>query len=492
MNRRRHFVTYPFELLGRRGGGLLSAFLREAEHDDGEVVFITADTAPGTIDGVPVWPGLHGGALSPDDASALRKRWFSAGLFHLLHPDAYTDRGTPRDALRAMYRADGRPDAEFGIERLLAFVDRHAPPAAVELQFNARFDHVFERIPPGSAVHWQDLFFAPSLHRHAHALRARSCRQTLHIHTALPASLAASEWGRALLAAISKVDKVFLHTDTYLLNLEQQLVTLRLPVPALARFDLGIDEHRIQRGLAEVGAMTGWRGAAAVCGLPSSQRDGIAEILESYSRVPHRFMVADRLDAVKGSGVVLDAIDRFLACRLARGESPAQLRARYRFFMLHELWDEPTSTEADMQWQYIRHVREKYDRILQRYPGVIWAMPSLDGDSRSLVPALMRGASALTGGVQDGLHLASMENLVINESQDTGVVAGRGAGFVMQSIAEGHGDGLFAVEPGDVDAFAQGIDQLVTLRERAPGQLRDRKRALVARIRARRARLVDE
>jgi hypothetical protein len=47
------------------------------------------------------------------------------------------------------------------------------------------------------------------------------------------------------------------------------------------------------------------------------------------------------------------------------------------------------------------------------------------------------------------------------------------------------------VTRGNVQAFADGLDRLVTLRDASPGRLRESKKPLIARIRARRARLAD-
>lgn len=489
MSKKLHFLTYPFPLLGRRGGGLLSAFAREAQESDGSVVFLSADTEPGMLGRVPIQPAMMDDALSADDMRALRKRWFSVGLFQLLHPDAYTDAGTPRNALEAMYQADGISDGEFDLQRLLDFLDRHAPAIAVERRFNACFDGLLRRIPPGSAIHWQDLFFAESIHRHAQSLRERGCLQTMHIHEPLPPSLHRSAWGRSLLSALSRLDRVFVHTDAYLSSLEQQLCVLDLPVPDLARFDLGVDEVGLLRDLATVEACEDWRQSPQLRTLQPRQYRCVEEVFCSRSAVPHRFIATDRLDAIKGSGVVIDAIDEFLGRRLGRGEDLGQLRKRYRFFMIHDLWDEPESSLEDMQWQYIRHVRGKYARLECKYPGVVWAMPSLEGDQKVLLPSMMRGAHGMTGGIQDGLNLAIMENLVINEDEDTSVVAGTGAGFVLKSIAEGLGDGACFVERGSVQSFAEGLERLVELRDVSPGRMREGKRALVARIRRSRAHL---
>jgi hypothetical protein len=492
MTKQLHFLTYPFPLLGKHGGGLLSAFLREASENAGEIIFLTADTEAGTLGRVPVRPAMIDGAPPSEDARALRKRWFSTGLFQLLHPDAYTDVGTPRDTLEAMYQADEGNGGDFGLQRLLDFVERHAPPIAVEDRFNAHFDNVLQQIPPGSSVHWQDLFLAGSIHRHSQRLRAQGCRQTLHLHEPLPPSLQHSAWGRSLLQALSRMDKVHLHTDAYVSALAQQLQALELPVPELARFDLGIDKDAVQRGLATLAEHPAWWQIPGLQPLQPRQRACIEEIFRSLHQVPHRFLSADRLDPIKGNGIVIDAVERFLEQGAARGESLERLQARYRFFMLHDLWDEATSSPDDMQWQYIRHVRSKYERVERTYPGIVWVMPSLEGANKVLLPGLMRGAHGLTGGVHDGLNLAIMENLVINADEDTSAVAGTGAGFVSQSLAEGLNEGACFVTRGSVQAFAEGLEQLVTLREASPGRLREAKRPLVDRILRRNARLTDE
>jgi hypothetical protein len=116
---------------------------------------------------------------------------------------------------------------------------------------------------------------------------------------------------------------------------------------------------------------------------------------------------------------------------------------------------------------------------MEGYPGIVCISDAIEGEARLLVPALLHGAHGMSGGAQDGLNLAVMESAYVNRDMDTTVIAGDGAGFSIQAKASGLAGHAFFPRAGDVNAFAQAIQEAISLEARREGILVRAKAPLV-------------
>lgn len=471
-----HYALYPFSLGEGNAGGLPSVFLSATRMERDLVLFTTND-----VDGPFGNAHIVSTRVNKSDFDNLRRYWFGIGCWQWLHPDAHTDNAGDPDANRFML---GMPtDAcDVSLEDLLLYCEKNGSTSDLNVRFNSWFDAAVERIPPSSVVNWQDYFFVPTLIKNAERLRSLGVFQTLHIHTAIPDSLGRTEFGKNLLKAISAVDVAYFHTDEYVRRVEKQLSAARLPIPPMKRFDLGIDHAILDQGLRHIEAGHLAELVPQHVFADSKRNEFVTEIFRSRGTVPHRFICVDRVDPAKGTATVVKAILKFLEIRRVAGESLSDLQAKYRFFFLQPSIGESFDFQNLQTGWYGRYLRDLFKQVMDCYPGVLFFSDGLQGKDRLLVPALMLDANGITGGAQDGLNLAVMENAYVNRGMDTSIICGDGAGFAMHAKASGLTEHGFFPAAGDVSAFVTAIEEIVRLQARTDSSLRHRKAPLVAHI----------
>lgn len=292
------------------------------------------------------------------------------------------------------------------------------------------------------------------------------------------------------MAASSKVDKVFVHTAEFRENLERQLADAQLPKVPIDIFRLGIDREWADRGRELVTAINYRSAIPDFSQLPAEQRAVIDEIFATHPAtgtrpIPHRFIIAERLGAEKGTHYVLEGISKFLESRQSLGENIGE---RYRFFFLHEGWQVNEFRPHNVTDQYFKFVRQQHADLAREFnltssPGennTIWATYSLKGSARIALPSLVDGCDVIIGGAQEGFGLMAAEGAYINLRNDTALIVGSGAGFSMEAKRLGFASGAWFVEPGNSDSIASSISEVVKMRDDLPGSLQRKKSSLVS------------
>ena len=160
----------------------------------------------------------------------------------------------------------------------------------------------------------------------------------------------------------------------------------------------------------------------------------------------------------------------------------SDLQAKYRFFFVQPSIGEAFDFQNLQTGWYGKYLRNLFKWVMDCHPGVVFVSDGLHGRERSLVPVLMLDAHGITGGAQDGLNLAVMENAYVNRDRDTSIICGDGAGFAMHAKTLGLSEHAFFPAAGDVSAFVAAIEEVVRLQARADSSLRHRKAPLVAHI----------
>lgn len=474
----RHYTTYPFPLQEASAGGLQSVFLHESRRAEKDLHILSNDA------GAEVFGAAQMHHARPEDPALVGekfKTWFGTGHWQLLHPDAHTTRAASSEALKAMYdegylerlaHAD-RPlgAGEFGsVELMLRYLEHFMPPLNAHREFNKNYAEELRAIPPESVVNWQDYFFEPAMNHFAGELRAKKCFQTFHLHTTLPDSLNLSTWGRSLLSAMSKMDVVYLHTDTYIERLELQLEALGLNIPTLRRFDLGINKSSIEDSLNKV-TPGNFMDHPAYDGLTEAQKRLVDENMRTRGRVPHRFICLDRVDPGKGIDVVVSAAEKLLAEETAH-KGKKHVLERYRVFFLADMYN-PEGTEdsidrSSMKECYALNVSQGLRNLEKRFPGVVFVSDGFSGEARDFVASLTRDCHGMTGGAQDGLNLAAQEVLWANKDLPRISLIGSGAGFAIRLEELKIQSGAAIVERGNVDAWRDAFRNLCRLYDAYP------------------------
>lgn len=482
---RNHFINSCFPVTNV--GGTTSVMDREAKlNPDKRIVCIAPDTEPMTVGNME----YRGADLLPPGKADRWDLWFGVGLCQLTFPEAYITPSAPIEAVRAMLAADSTRSSQHEIgtlERLLEYVDLHASNYWEQgRSFTRRFESELRQIPAGSVLNWQSFFMEPAINDYAEDLRKNGVAQTFHLHESLPSSLHRSAWGKSFLNAMTRVDAVYLHTDEFIRRLEGQLELGRREgwivsdrTPEIRRFDLGIDLELIRHGLDRVNRSNFKDTIPSWGELSQGQQQFIEEVFQTQDKVPHRFMCVDRIDPVKGVDVVLDGIDKFLEQRLLSGMSPLELRNSFRFFFLQRPGEATEGDPYNTAARYNEYTEGVFQRVQQKYPGIIHRGDPLGGVQRLAVFPLMRGCHGITGGTTEGMNLSIMENAKVNEEQDTSIVCGSGAGFAMQVQSRGRGDLAQFPKAGSAVEFRDAIDRIVEAQAKYPGTLGRDKQALI-------------
>jgi len=465
-----HYLIFPFRAAGLARGwskitGMESSLFREIVRRERSYVTerltILADGTygdPPEID-LPL-ARVHVRTAAPsmtseDDRFAF---WFDQ-MWAYIHPDAFTAPCVPKELLVAMY--PHRYDSPLGsLDQMIEHYERYGvlrrnPQPAGD--YVARFDALVSRIHDGATVNWHDFFIADLILRHGEELRRRGAFQTFHCNLAHSSQLDRTNEGRRLLEAMAMVDRVYFFTDHYARIFREQVSRLGYRMPQIRRCDLGIDCPTLDRSLTLV------RTQACAHILPPTeeyQRAFIDEVLATQLKIPHRFICLDRLDNIKGTHVVLRAVDMFLSQQTC---SNAQLRKLYRFYFFMDYYRKYPQFDGRNAWhRYADFVRRiLIPDLIAKYPGVVYF-----GDTvadRLLFGVLLRDAHVITGGVQEGLGLACQEALYVNAQlgRPRSAIIGSGAGFAIQTIENGLGHLAEFPERGNVEQFVAAISRVV-------------------------------
>ena len=194
--------------------------------------------------------------------------------------------------------------------------------------------------------------------------------------------------------------------------------------------------------------------------LSTAQKELVVDCLKSRGVIPHRFMDIDRLDPNKGTATVVEAVSQFLYRREQAGEKLEQMRAKYRFYFLQDLLHESADLRSP-KTMYNKFVASRFKDLVTRYPGIVFVAEALSGANRSLIFPLLLGTHAISGGAQDGLNLAVMENCYVNRNEDTSLVIGSGAGVAIQANALGYAKTAFFPKAGSCYQFVEALDNIV-------------------------------
>jgi hypothetical protein len=264
---------------------------------------------------------------------------------------------------------------------------------------------------------------------------------------------------------MSQVDTVYVHTDRFVHVLSEQLdrmfdqglVDRR---PTIRRFDLGIDQKIIEASLQTVNRDNFQDTIPDFHQLPESQKKLVKEIFATQGVVPHRFFNGDRIDPTKGLATVIDAIDGFLENERARGLSLDDLRAKYRFFFLHDLLNARGEDRTNVRDRYIDIIKERHQRLSDKYPGIVWVAGGLQGKQRIAIASLTVGCHGLTGGTEEGLGLMVPEILFANKNQPTSGIIGLGSGFARQAHDLALSDGVYLPAPGVAKGFIEALTSI--------------------------------
>lgn len=362
------------------------------------------------------------------------------------------------------------------IADLVHVVDRHAPSSSAETKYIQHFAEVLKQIPSHSVVHFEGFAFGKALEMFGENLKQRNCKLTIRIQEGVSEHLSRFRCGQELLKQLATADTVFVHTDLYKQRLEQQLHDLGLYSGGVRRFDMGIDTERVRSNRDWFASV---EEIPSLNALAPAQQEFLREIRRSRETVPHRFICIDRLDAIKGVETLIHAIRSFLDHCAEAGEGLEERQQKYRFYFLQSRFGTDDTDAIAFNAHYGREVVRLLEQTQEAHPGIVWYSPSFEGVHSKLVPSLIRGCHAMTGGAEEGLNIGLMEVAIASEFDDVGMISGRGAGFAWQSVENGAGDLGEFVEPGNIAAIRDGLRRLVHQQAAYPGVLKSNKAKLI-------------
>lgn len=476
-----HVLALPIQMSRASVGGLTSAVLHECVNAPFEFKIFSPDLGPLKIGNAQVVPVSNGIPVGDIDVA---NRQYVCGAWQLLHPEAYLPPALPPDISAEMYSAS--QTRVESVDDLISFLEERMEQGLMkERAVNMRWKDPLSKLKAPSVVHWQEFGFIPAILEYGPDLKRRGCQQTFHLHDALPDSLPRSTWGRSLLEALSIVDKVFLHTDSYCATLKTQLEELGLRVPQIRRYDLGIDTGRLQRSLDRLVTDEPLESFPGWTELSESQRKVALEIFESRDTIPHRFVCFDRVDPIKAPILTYRAIEQFLDAKISEHISLTELSTQYRFYLFHETNPQlPEVQPHELNLRYAQLAARELRNLCSKFPGIVYALSPFGGDAREILPALVAGCHSISGSAQEGLNLAAMEAAWINTrpniDADCTIIIGGNAGFSLQVARHGNQDLAFFPKSGSVSELAQAIESVVDQKLKSPGILRANLERLVA------------
>jgi hypothetical protein len=466
-----HLVTFPFAV-EHSEGGLTSVFLNEVKSPEKQVTFVTTDDA-----------GMQFGNASVDpvgaaefDMGKVYERWFGYN-WNILFDRAFTQ--LPNEILSEMYIAEVSTEKVGTLAHLIDYCEKLAPSEDFDRAFSNRFSKKLSSLVNErsiSAVNFTDVFWYPDLISEVAPLfRQKEIYTTIHIHTSVSDNLKDSSFGRKLLRAISAVNEVFTHADSFSVSLKNQLMELGLSIPKINRFDLGVDRSWIDSSLQKIGDGN-IQNIPGYDALDSRQKDLILESLRTSESVPHRFICPDRIEPTKSIHSVLKGVEIFLNERAQAGED---IKSLYRFFFLHELLSLEKYHAERPKDGYIKVIKEMHNDLSKSFPGVVWVAPSIKGEARMVLPRIMAGCHGLNGAFEDGLGLTSMEIAEANAHCDTALITGTGSGFAIEAGRRGFSSNMFLCDPKEARDFADAMHKVVRVQRESPQTLQGQKSVLL-------------
>jgi hypothetical protein len=473
MNESMHYVPYAFPtqtIAGGLGRSILQSASMSASHM--RVELFTSDLSDYAFGPVAVRAAKP---LNSELSAHYTRWWTGTGGWQYIFDAAHTAPVMPKEALKELLPGESK-FPHGSVSHLLDYVSRHEASGEVAQAFAERYRHLLESVRPGSNFHWQDFFLLPLMQEYAPKFKEQGVHQTLHIHTVVPKSLPASDWGRQFLNAVASVDRIYVHTELYADRLRLQLDSLGIQAPDIQIFELGVDVERISGALKNVKIDRLRETVPDYEKLTLGQKSLLQDFVATANTVPHRFIDVDRADATKGHLVVLDAIDRFLECRQSDGNSLRDLQEQFRFYFVCKFVDfgmfsnDPHTITA----QYGNLVRARFDEMTDKWPTIVQRCDPFGGKQGDVLPILFQNCNLISGASQDGLNLVSMELLVAQHlarnsgeprPQDGTIICGDGAGFAAEAQRLGFGTEEMFPRAGDSDAFKRSIESVVNRSE---------------------------
>lgn len=466
---------------GKEAGGLQSVLLEEFNRRRAKIVegvgldklvFITDDTKSEMIDeaGLEIRAVRQVEAGTDGSFGSCVPVWFSYEWAAVLHPDAFSSVTQCDQALAETFTKGGYTTQLGSFDRIVDHYALHGL-SIDEMRrrgrlFNDRFSPLISTLPNGSTVNWSFHFFSEAMLRHGPNIRENGGYQTFHHHFPLPAQAALTERGRLMVNAIAKVDDAFFHTDEDKRNYEEIVEKLNsqgkgLRMPNLHVYRLGIDRRTLRDGLDQIGPDNYRTELAEPYTSDPDKARLLDEVMRTRDTVPHRFISVDRLDPIKGVGIILDAIEKFLDEKAEAGMSLGQMQSEYRFFFVHESPSPDPLADVNLLLQYgSNHVVPKRKKLEDKYPGVIFSCGSLP---RKAMGPVMKGCHYMCASTQEGLNLATQEGAWVNDGLPYTSITATGAGFAKQTIADGFQELGFFPKAGSVDEFADAIRTLTSM-----------------------------
>lgn len=424
------------EIVARRGASVPYMEVISNETEEMDSVYLDESAVQITPLPVPV----------AEDLKVLSRFWFD-DLWAVMHPEAFRCDLVEVERMK-LFAADAT-----GLYRRLDLRLAEVTASGALDRFADRLGTVVRGLRPGQELFWGDVFLFPAILRYRQELETLEVRQSLACHLCIPDTLTESDCGRLILRAISSVDRMYVHTDSYIARLEKQLAQLYLPIPVIMRFDLGPDYETIA-GILDHGAHT----SEALA--DHRQRTLAEDALDTIGRIPHRFICLDRMDPIKGMHVLLLAMDRLLVSRQNAG---VDIGSQYRFYFLMDYLTHSPATAADAQdilWiQYVRYLRDHLVPEMEtKWKGIFFCADNIP--DKSLVMHLLKDCHIISGGIQDGLNLSFQEGIFVNARMQygrTGII-GKGAGISIQSAADELDTLAHFTDTGSVEAMIQAFE----------------------------------
>lgn len=461
-----YHVLYPFQLANSQGG-LFSAAQSTGDAPPPDpfkaVTFHSADTAPlqlGTAEVRPVTNNERGLPFDP---------WFRHD-FLFQHLQAYTEMLPPWIA-EEIYR-DPSIANPGSLEYLREFFQNHPVDRSLDESHSKRFESVIGDLRQGDTVGLQGpVWFMPFISKNGDIIRESGVRHVQFEHQLIPPDLDKTPLGDKLLPCYQQADVIFFHTSVYAERLANMLTG---ELPEMRTVDLGIDRGWIDRTLQRVSDPSHMSARGE---LTTRQQELIDAVFRARTSVPHRFICVDRMDPMKGTHTVILGIKLFLD--EARHREGADYKDRYQFASIHELINIDNYAEFSPKDQYIRLCKQLYADLQKDHPGVVFVSESFTSEHghRDILPALIRGRTALALHGQDGLGLSALEAAYINRNEDVGLIVGDQAGCYLEAEKRGYGNLVHGVEAGNPIAVKDAIWEVVRLKDRAPGALTERNQA---------------
>ena len=425
-----------------------------------------------------------------------------SGLWQAVHLASFSQY-FPSAILKRLYQDIHLTPTENPLQDFGQYLDRVMSNSAiqrVEHQFFSGWHPAFEQIPAETTLLLEG-YTAIGLVRCSRLaimqLRARGVRVVLRLREEVSEHWTTFEMGREILRAISTVTQVAVHTDYFREQLLRQLEALHLPIPDVVTYYSGIDHHSVAHWAETITASNFAEVIPGFDQLQAQQQSLIADALQTRHTIPHRFLVADGCDGIKGLWQTLEAIRLFLVQEAERGVSLETMQQRYRFYLIQYMQRHSGQSQSSMtniNQLYADCCNDQRLELSRLYPGVIFTCTALRGRSAAALYGIMPFTHQLSGSTGDGLHLLSQESAYANDclGAPTGTILGANAGFARQTQQEGGGDLAWFPASGSPEALCHAIQSVVECRETNPTRLIQANATLVDRhIRPRQASLFD-